>query len=71
MSYGNYLILQDLKDGKNIEWCARKLHAYYPDIPMYRARLLVSHVKKHGEGPNPYWKASRQEILWRKRFNMK
>jgi hypothetical protein len=69
MSYGNFYIAEDLKRGKTIDWCARTLHARYSDIPLYRAKLIVSFVKKHGENrANPYWQASKQEILWMKRL---
>ena len=69
MSYGQVYIADDLAHGKTIEWCAKTLHARYPDIPMYRARLIVSFIKKHGaDVKNPYWQASKQEILWMKRL---
>ena len=67
MGTGNWTIGEWLKSGVTIQECAKRLTYEYPDIPMYRAVLLVRYVKKHGgEVGNPYWVSTRAEKLWRK-----
>lgn len=70
MGSGNYTIYEWLREGKSMEWIVNRLKLEYPQIPKYRLRLLVQHIRVYGEDkPNPHWKVPNEEAEWRRKLS--
>lgn len=55
MSYGSFIIAEDLKKGITVKQVAIKIHDRYPDISMNRAIGITRKIKKYGATTKIDW----------------